>query len=74
LQQQQGETMIQRHEAASALWVKLREHYLSRLDLYRTKLEGSLTHEETLVLRGRIKEIRSLLALEQSESNAPVDD
>ena len=65
---------IQNHEVTSALWVKLREHYLARLDLYRTKLEGSLSHEESLVLRGRIKEIRSLLALEQSESDALVDD
>jgi len=67
--------MIQRHESESALWVKLRAHYTARLDLARSKLEGNLTHDETMVLRGRIKEIRSLLALEfQSESNAPVND
>ena len=55
-------------EAQSALWLKLKELMLERLDTLRHQNDGVLSLEETARLRGRIAELKNLLALEAEGS------
>ena len=49
----------------SATWRAVMERAETRLDELRMRNDAaSLTHEQTLVLRGRIAEIKELLALD----------
>jgi hypothetical protein len=47
----------------SSTWNKIRRHYEARLETMRRKNDGVLTPEETARLRGRIAEIKNLLAI-----------
>ncbi len=49
----------------SSLWLKLAEHMKERIGDLQRKLEGPLTPDETANHRGRIAELRALLALEK---------
>lgn len=49
----------------SVLWVGLTEHIKERIGDLQRKLEGPLPPEETANHRGRIAELRALLALEK---------
>lgn len=60
-------------ERNSALWVKLKEHLEARLDLLRRKNDNPLSIEETSSLRGAIREVKMLLALEQSKTAVDTD-
>ena len=60
-------------ERNSALWVKLKEHLTARLDLLRRKNDSPLSPEETSSLRGAIREVKTMLALEQSGTAIDVD-
>ena len=51
-------------ERQSAIWLKLKKHYEARLELLRAKNDGNLDAIETVRLRGRIAEIKGLLALD----------
>jgi hypothetical protein len=57
----------------SETWVRLRKHLASRLNELRNKNDADLTPTETASLRGRIAEIKSLLALDKV-SPPVVDD
>lgn len=57
-------TDTERHSQA---WARIRLQLEARLDRYRAKLEGNLQHDETTKLRGRIAEIRNLLAAGESQ-------
>ena len=49
----------------SPVWVVLKKHAAERLESLRAKLENeSLSEVQTASLRGRIAEVRALLALE----------
>lgn len=60
-------------ELHSSLWVKLTEHYEARLQLLRSKNDNVLPAEETARLRGRIAEVRAILALPQDKTVTPED-
>lgn len=60
-------------ELHSSLWVKLTEHYEARLQLLRQKNDNVLSAEETARLRGRIAEVRAILALPQDKTVTPED-
>ena len=60
-------------ELHSSLWVKLTEHYEARLQLLRAKNDNNLTPEETSRLRGRLAEVRAILALPQDKTVTPED-
>lgn len=49
----------------SGLWVGLTEHMKERIRRLQQELESSLGPEETANRRGRIAELRALLALEK---------
>lgn len=49
----------------SSLWLKLAEHITERIGRLQRELEGPLAPEETANRRGRIAELRALLALEK---------
>lgn len=58
---------LQEHEARSALWLRLQAHLGAQLEALRCKNDGYLSHEDTQRLRGRIAQIKEILALSQAE-------
>ena len=57
--------LIDNHERQSAVWIRLKEFYEARLTLLRSSNDGNLTPEQTAKFRGRIAEVKALLALEK---------
>jgi len=51
----------------SSLWIKLAGHINERIGRLQRELEGPLAPEETANRRGRIAELRALLALEKDQ-------
>ena len=50
----------------SPVWIALKKYSLERMESLRSKLENEgLTEAQTASLRGRVAEIRALLALEK---------
>ncbi|MEN6400862.1 MAG: hypothetical protein ABFD94_02860 [Armatimonadia bacterium] len=58
---------LQQHETRSALWLKLQAHMSEQLDVLRRKNDGLLSHEDTQRLRGRIAQLKEILALSETE-------
>lgn len=50
-------------EKQSAVWVKLRDHMNERLESLRCQNDGDLTPEQTIKLRGRVAQLKELLAI-----------
>ena len=50
-------------ERQSALWQKLAAHLSERLDAQRARNDGDLSPEDTQKLRGRIAQLKEILAL-----------
>jgi len=46
----------------SSLWTKIRSELESRLETLRKENDGSLSHDETQKLRGRIAEVKTILS------------
>lgn len=57
-------------ERQSALWRKLEQHFNERLATMRQKNDGNLDPLETAKVRGRITELKDLIALGEP---GPVD-
>ena len=57
--------LIDTHDRQSAVWLRLKEFYEARLTLLRSSNDGQLTAEQTAKIRGRIAEVKALLALEK---------
>lgn len=49
----------------STVWVKIRAHYTSKRQALLEKLACDLSQEDTIKLRGRIRECNDLLKLEE---------
>ena len=58
---------LEPHETRSALWLKLQAHLTAQLVTLRQKSDGALSHEDTTRLRGRIAQLKEILALSQTE-------
>lgn len=56
-------------ETRSAVWLKLQAHLEERLAVLRSKNDGVLTPDETSLLRGRIAQVKEILALGKPESD-----
>ncbi len=54
-------------ELHSTAWLKIRSHYECELEKLRSKNDGDQPPEATAKLRGRIMEIKKLLALETKD-------
>lgn len=50
-------------EIQSAVWIKLRDHMEQRLAMLRCQNDGDLSPEQTIKLRGRVAQLKELLAL-----------
>jgi hypothetical protein len=50
-------------ERQSQLWLRIKGHLEDRLRMARGKLEGEQTEQQTAAWRGRIAELKGLLAL-----------
>lgn len=55
---------LSNEERQSALWLKLRAHLEDRLEALRFQNDGDRTPEETAKIRGRIAEVKNMLALD----------
>jgi hypothetical protein len=51
----------------SALWLSLKAFYEERAADLRARLEGDLDHEETIKVRARLAEVKTLLELPTAE-------
>ena len=54
---------LERHERDHALWKKIEEILTYRLETYRKQNDAQLDERQTDRLRGRIAELKDLLAL-----------
>jgi len=52
-------------ERNSAVWLKLLKHFHARRDELRAKNDGPLDSTATAEMRGRIAEVKALIALDQ---------
>lgn len=55
-------------ERSSPVWNKIKNHYEGRLKVLRSKNDGALDIAETSTIRGRIAEVKAILALEPDGS------
>ena len=69
--------ILQEHELTGSTWLRIKEHLEERLALLRAKNDASKSIEETEKLRGRIDEVKFMLALAEpepeTESVTPVE-
>lgn len=56
------ELILKEHELNSTTWLRTREYLEARITRLRAKNDCNLTHDETTTLRGRIAELKKLLA------------
>ncbi len=54
---------MKRADFNTDVWARLEEHLAGRLEVLRTQLEGELDEKGTAAVRGRIREIKEMLAL-----------
>jgi hypothetical protein len=50
-------------EKASALWVKLEQHFNGRIDILRKRNDNDAKEEATIALRAQIRELKYVLSL-----------
>lgn len=53
-------------ERNSPLWLRLKSYHEKRLQSMRTRNDGPLSNDDTLLLRGRIHEIKAFLSINES--------
>jgi hypothetical protein len=58
-------------DSRSATWIALTSHVKDRREMLRTKLEGNLNADDTLVVRTQIRELNLILTL-ASPAEAPL--
>ena len=49
----------------SGTWAKIKAHYVAKRQSLLEKLAGDMSNEETIKLRGRLRECNDLLKLEE---------
>lgn len=54
---------LTRHEQINPLWMKLEAHFKDRLNSLRCMNDGEKNEVETANMRGRIAEVKAMLAL-----------
>lgn len=61
-------------EAQTALWQKIKAHYQSQLELLRAQNDGDLNEVQTATMRGRILEVKKILALDKQPPGTRAGD
>lgn len=59
-------TLLKPSDLRSETWTRLRVILLERIEQHRTELEAESPDERTATLRGRLRALRDLLALEKA--------
>lgn len=67
------ELQLSEDELRSALWMKLAAHFENKLIRYRKKNDGNLGTDDTARLRGRIAEVKEILALDTRTGSSDRD-
>lgn len=62
---------VEAHEQTTPLWRALRDHYEQKLAALRIQNDSRLNAEDTARLRGRIEEVKALLALSDPPRKPP---
>jgi hypothetical protein len=62
---------LEPHELESAAAKKLAAHYAERLEMFRRQNDGDMDDRSTTKVRGRIAEIKALLAIIAPEQAIP---
>lgn len=52
-------------ERNSVIWQRLMQHFITRREELRAKLEGDLDSTKTAEMRGRLAELRALITLDK---------
>lgn len=68
---------ITKGDKTAVVWVKLMARYRARLELLRSQNDGAASEVDTAMLRGRIAEVKAILALDNDspqESAAALRD
>lgn len=68
------EPVISEFEAKGGTWLRVKAHLERRLALMRAKNDASMGIEKTERLRGRIQEIKNLMALDKPTPPAEEND
>ncbi len=64
---------LTQQEQLSSAWKKIREHYTQRLLTLRERNDSTIDPAATEKLRGRIAEVKRLLALDNEETSSAED-
>lgn len=62
------------HDKRSTLWLKLEAHLNERVEMYRKQNDGNLSPEETIRVRGRIAQLKEILALNEPMQAGATDN
>jgi hypothetical protein len=68
------ESVLTEGDRNNATWQRLKKHYEGRLAKLRERNDKPRSHDETLSLRGRIAEVKELLALGTDAPITPSED
>lgn len=66
--------LLSEHERTNPVWVKIKKHLEGRLDLLRSMNDKHHDAETTARLRGRIREVKELAALDNPAPQMEADD
>lgn len=66
--------VIEKNDRQSAVWLKLKKHLEAELDVLRKKNDGNLDEVKTANLRGGIRQLKAILALENDAPPPPDED
>lgn len=66
--------LIAEHERGSPQWQKVRKYAEERLELLRRRNDSDMDERKTARLRGSIRELKNLLALDQPVPETEADD
>jgi hypothetical protein len=69
-----SDRVFERGERQSAVWMKLKKHLEAELQRLRAKNDSNLDEQRTAILRGRIGQVKAILALENDAPPAPDED
>lgn len=58
------EQVLTLDDLSSGAWLRISAHLVAKLDEYRKKNDGNLAPDRTAELRGRIAEVKRILALD----------
>jgi hypothetical protein len=68
------QSVLTEHDRQGDPWLKIKKHFESRLAVLRQKNDKPATEAQTAVLRGRIAEVKAILALGEEQQTNPSEE